>query len=169
MSTPAKIGVVIAGYLFAGFVACAAVALNDAARPGPERSGGMAAFGDSLLFLAVFALAAIPASSTALYFLRGQARFWAVLAVAGPTIALTAVVAAVVSLATRGSASGSGPSIWSMYAVLRVVAAPLCALAFLLAGIFAPKRPWRIALLSAATVEAASFASVVLTMLVQTA
>jgi hypothetical protein len=169
MSTPGKFGVVLAGFLFAAFVASAAVAANAASQQGVDRSGGMSAFGDLLLFLAVFALAAIPATSAALYFLRGQTWFWVALTIAGPLIAFTSVAAAVLSIAGRGAAGASGPALWSMLAVMRMIAAPICALAFLLAGIFAPRRPWRIALLAAATVEAASFASVVLGVLVQSA
>ena len=169
MSTPGKFGVVLAGFLCAAAVASAAVAVNAAAQQGVDRSGGMSAFGDLLLFLAVFALAAIPAASAGLYFLRGQTWFWMVLTIAGPVIALTSVAAAVLSITGRGAAAGAGPPLWSMLAVLRMIAAPICALSFLLAGIFAPRRPWRIALLAAATVEAASFASVVLGLLVQSA
>ena len=66
-----KVGLVAAGYVVALLIASAGVALYVASTSGPDRKtyGGMYAFGDSLLFLAVFALAAAPATGAALYFL----------------------------------------------------------------------------------------------------
>jgi hypothetical protein len=45
---------------------------------GPDRqtSSGMVAFGDSILFLSVFAVTAIPATGAALFFLRPYPLFW---------------------------------------------------------------------------------------------
>jgi hypothetical protein len=164
MNTAGRIGVVVAGYVLAAGVASGAVALNGAAQRGVDRSGGMSAFGDLVLFLAVFAVAAIPASSAGLYFLRGQGWFWSSLAALGPAIALTGVAASAIFL-------GSGDAIgaWSLAAVLRILAAPICAIVFFLAGLFAPKRPWRLALLLAATVEGAAFGAVVLGVLLRAA
>ncbi len=170
MKVIGRIGVVLAGYGLAAGVASGAVALNAAAQRGVDRSGGMSAFGDLVLFLGVFAVAAIPASSAGLYFLRGQGWFWSALAVLGPAIALTGILAAVLFLGSSGRAAGESMiGVLSLYAVLRILAAPFCASVFLLAGIFAPKRPWRLALLFAATVEAAAFCAVVLGVLLRAA
>ena len=167
MSTPGRVAVVVAGYGLAVLVACAAVSMNDAAQRGVDRSGRMSVFGDSLLFLGVFAVAAIPASSAALHFLRGQGWFWSGLAALGPAVAVTGVGAAAIFLGASGSGGEGTMRLWSLYSLLRIVAAPICALAFLLAGIFAPKRPWRLALLFTATVEAAVFGIVVLGVLLR--
>jgi len=169
MKIVGRVGVVLAGYGLAAVAASGAVALNAATQRGFDRSGGMSAFGDLVLFLAVFAVAAVPASSAGLYFLRGQGWFWSSLSVLGPAVALTGVVASAIFLGSSGSSAGrdSMVGLWSLYAVLRILAAPVCAIVFLLAGIFAPRRPWRLALLFAATVEAAAFGAVVLGVLLR--
>ena len=169
MKAAGRIGVVLAGYILAAGVASCAVALNAATQRGVDRSGGMSAFGDLVLFLGVFAVAAIPASSAGLYFLRGQGWFWSALAVLAPAIALTGLIASAIFLGSSGRATGSDSMIgvWSLYSVLRILVAPICAIVFLLAGIFAPKRPWRMALLFAATVEGAAFGAVVLGVLLR--
>lgn len=71
MKTSSKIMLVVAGYGVAFAIAVAAtysyVALTDT--PDRQSSAGMYAFGDSIFFLFVFGVAAIPATVAALYFL----------------------------------------------------------------------------------------------------
>ena len=77
----ARVGIVVGGYVLAFIVASVAVwiqvatatAAASAATVDPQASAGMGAFGDALLFLAVFALASIPPTAAAALFLS---RWW---------------------------------------------------------------------------------------------
>ena len=164
MKTRAKIALVVCGYVGALLVASAIVAVYVAATSGPDRQAysGMYAFGDSLLFLAVFGVAAVPATGSALFFLRPYPSFWRVLSVVAPAIAATGLAAFVVYFAAQTAGAGSLLHSWSGLAVLRILVAPLLALAFLLSGLFASSRSSRIALFVAALIEAAVFAGVAL-------
>src|SRR6267142_196801 len=64
-----KVGVVAVGYLAALLVASAAVAIRLAHTSGPDAqaSSGMYAFGDALLFVVVFGVAALVPSGAALF------------------------------------------------------------------------------------------------------
>ena len=157
--------IVVGGYIAALLVASAAVAINVAATSGPDRQGasGMYAFGDSMLFLGVFGIAAIPATGAALYFLRSARGFWRPLAIVGLVIAGTALAAAVLYLVGRGTVPGSTLQVWAGFSVLRILIAPLFGLAFFLAGLFAPTRSDRIALLVATSMEAVAFGAIALT------
>jgi hypothetical protein len=66
-----KVGLVVAGYIVAFMVASAVVAIYVAATSGPDRQtySVMYGFGDDLLFLAVFGVAAVPPSGAVLFFL----------------------------------------------------------------------------------------------------
>jgi hypothetical protein len=61
MKALAKIGVVLAGYVAAVLAASAAVAVRVAHTSGPDAqaSAGMYAFGDGLVFIAVFSAVAV--------------------------------------------------------------------------------------------------------------
>lgn len=155
MMTPAKkVWLIIAGYVLALLVASGVVAMYIASTDTPDRqaSSGMYGFGDSYLFLAVFAVAAIPATGAAFYFLRQSGKFWRVVTVAAPLIATTAIIAALVNLAMHESRA-----MWAELSPLRVLIAPAFALFFYLAGAFAPKRSARIALFVSGVVETAVF------------
>src|SRR5579871_4305392 len=144
-----KVGLVLGGYVLAVLVALAVLMLYMAFTGGPDRDlyGGMYAFGDTMLFLWVFAVAATVPTGAALYFLRGYRSFWVVLAVVALAIAATAVAALIGEFAARGAAPGSGLAMWASYGVLRILVAPLFALAFFVSGVFAPIRGARAALL----------------------
>lgn len=158
-----KIALVAVGYLLAILVAAAAVSIYYAATSGPERQAadGMHAFGDALLFLAVFGLASAPATGAALFFLRRVRRFWPALAVVALAIAATGLAALFAYFAWPTAIDGSMLHAWATLSPIRVLVAPPFALVFLLSGLFAPSRPARIALFLAAAVEAMVFASVV--------
>src|SRR5207245_11279463 len=66
-----KVGLVGAGYIGAFALASAVVTAYVAATSGPDRQnyGAMFAFGDDLLFLGVFGVAAVVPSGAALFFL----------------------------------------------------------------------------------------------------
>jgi hypothetical protein len=159
-----RILLVAAGYLVAFVVATAVVSIYVAVTDGPDRQGsdGMYAFGDSILFLAVFSLAAIPATSAALFFLRPHHLFWRVVSVAALCIAATGIAALISYLAYRSADTSSLLGAWSVFSPLRILLAPLFAIAFFLSALFAPIRACRMALLGATVVEAVVFVWVAL-------
>lgn len=158
----------IGGYVLALLLAWVTVTVHIALTDGPDRqaSSGMSAFGDALLFLALFGVAAVPVTGAALYFARPYHRFWRALSVAALAITATGLVAVGVHFATRSAGAGALLQSWSPYAGLRILMAPLVALTFLLSGLFAPLRPARIILWGATFIEAAAFTSVALTWLI---
>jgi hypothetical protein len=158
----ARVGLVLGGYVVAFVVASALVAVYVAATSGPDRqaSSGMYAFGDDLLFLAVFGIAAVPASGAALFFLKPYRSFWLALSVAALGMAATGLAAVIGYVAARTADAPPLLQTWSALAVLRILVAPLFALSFLLSGLLAPNRSSRFALLLATVVEAAVFAYV---------
>jgi hypothetical protein len=72
MNRLVKFGVVLAGYVTSVLAACAAVDFRQPHTQGEhvQASAGMYAFGDALLFLAVFGVAALFPTGLALHFLR---------------------------------------------------------------------------------------------------
>jgi hypothetical protein len=165
MKPVARAGLVALGYVAALAIAWLVVVLYAAATNGSDRQTyqGMFAFGDSLLFLAVFGLAALPVTAVALFFLRRHRGFWVTLSVASLSIGVTSLAAVVIYLGSTAADSGDLLRSWSAFAVLRIFLAPLFAALFLLSALFAPSRLARMSLLAATTIEAASFACVVLT------
>jgi hypothetical protein len=145
-----KPGVVLAGYAAALLVACAAVHVREL-RTGDDlsqASGGMQAFADVALFVAVFGVVALAPTALALYFLRHFPQFWIVLSLASLALAATGPLgAAVIRL---------HESPWPIVGILglhRVLVAPLLALGFLVCAAMAPARRSRGALLAAALIE----------------
>lgn len=150
-----KILLVAAGLLAALVLAVAAVGAFGA---GAEASSGMAAFGDSLLLLAVFGVAAVPAAGAALFFLRPHERFWQGAAIVALAVAATGVGALAAYSSGREVDAGSVLAAWSALSPLRLLAAPLFSLAFFLAAVFSPSRTCRGVLFAAAAGEAVIFA-----------
>src|SRR5882724_11785698 len=95
MTRRIKVASVLGGYVVAFLIASAGVAIYVAATNGADRQtyGAMYDFGDSLLFLAVFGVAAVVPGGAALFFLRPYRGFWRALSVAALVIATTAVAA----------------------------------------------------------------------------
>jgi hypothetical protein len=140
----AKVAVVAGGYVLAFLLAEVAVAVHVASTSGPDRqaAGGMYGFGDTLLFVAAFSAASVPATGALLYFLRPRRGFWRFLSIAAPLIAATDLPAIL---------------LYSAAGVLRIFAAPPLALLFGLCAVFAPDRKSRIILLASTAVEVAAF------------
>jgi hypothetical protein len=69
-----KVAIVAGGYLLAFLMACAAVALHAAllSEPGAQASAGMSAFGDLILFVAVFGAIALLPTGAAVFFLLSK-------------------------------------------------------------------------------------------------
>jgi hypothetical protein len=157
MKPLAKVGVVVAGYIAAALVASAAVAIRIASTSDPDAqaSSGMHAFGDLLLFVAVFGVAALVPTGAALVFLRPYRRFWTGLAIVGLGVAITGLAAVVLFAVGRHAAAPSSLATWAGLAVLRILPAPLRALVALVCASLSPSRFPRLALLAVTVVEAA--------------
>ena len=158
----AKAAIVVAGYVAAVAVASLATRVYIASTSAVDRQayGGMSAFGDTLLFLGVAGVAAIPATGAAQYFLRPHRGVWKILSVGGLATAATAILASILFLATRSTTGHGVLQSWAMLTPLRILAAPMLALFFLLCGLCAPTRSARICLASAAAIEVVAFMSV---------
>jgi hypothetical protein len=159
MRALAKVGLVGTGYIGAVAVAWAVVAVHIATTQGPDRRdyAAMFDFGDTLLFLGVFGLAAVLPTGAALFFLRPYRWFWRALSIAALVIAASAAAAFVVMLVWRGAGARSVASAAAAVASLRILIAPLFALAFAVSTVFAPSRNPRLALLAATAIEAMVF------------
>jgi hypothetical protein len=159
LTTPlAKAGIVVAGYIAAFVIASMVLKAYVAATDTPDRvsSGGMWAFGDGMLFLGVLALAAVPATGAALYWLRASIRFWNWLSLAALVVAATSLAAVLIYQTARNAATSTMAPI-AAFAVLRLLITPGCAGLFLLAGLLAPSRTPRMRLLAAAAIELTVF------------
>jgi len=156
MNASLKVGVVVGGYVAAFLVASAAVGIRLANTSGPDAqaSSGMYAFGDAVLFVAVFGVGALVPTGAALFFLRPYRPFWTVLSAFGLGIAVTGL-AAVAAFAIGRHAAPSPMATWAAFSVLRILIAPLFALTFLVCAVFSPYRFPRLALLTGTVMEAA--------------
>jgi hypothetical protein len=151
-----KSGAVVAGYVIAVLAASAAVAVRVAHTSGPDSqaSAGMYAFGDGLLFLAVFGVVAILPTGLALFFLRPYRVFWIVLSIVALVLAATGLLAAIVYVsASHWAAPHSAWEFWAALSVLRMLPAPVLVMGFILAVFIAPNRTSRWILLIAAGIE----------------
>ena len=155
MKSSSKVILVAAGYLIALVIAAVVVGNYAAATDGPDRHAysGMAAFGDSILFLGIFGVAAIPATGGALFFLRPYPLFWRIFVAGALAITTTGVAVLVDFLAAQNAATGSFLGAWSMLSPLLILLAPLFAIVFFLCVLFAPTRFTRIAFFGAAAIE----------------
>jgi hypothetical protein len=157
-----KFILVAAGYLMALVIAGVVVGIYAAATNGSDRqaSSGMVAFGDSILFLTIFAVTAIPATGAALFFLRPYPLFWRIFVAGALAITMTGVAVFVDFLASQNAATGSFLGAWSMLSSVRILLAPLFALVFFLCVLFAPTRSTRMGFFGAAAIETVVFVSV---------
>jgi hypothetical protein len=156
LSLPAKICIIIIGYVVALLVASAAVGVRMAFTSGPDAqaSSGMYAFGDAVVFVGIFGLCALVPTSAGLLFLRSCDLFWRVLSVSAVGLALTGIAATILFTVGR-HATASPLATWAAFSVLRILVAPLLVLALLVCAFFAPHRLVRIVFVTAAIEEAA--------------
>ena len=167
MKALVKFGVVLAGYVAAVLAAGAAVAVRVANTSGPDAqaSAGMYAFGDGLLFVAVFSAVALFPTGLALYFLRPYRWFWVVLSITALAIAVTAILAASVYVLAASPGTSPRVALGDLGGVSQSCGcslSPPLAAAFVVAGFIAPSRASRWALLAAAGIEGAVAAYAVL-------
>src|SRR5882672_9952479 len=125
MKASLKIDKVAGGYIAAFLVASAAVAVRLASTSGPDAqaSSGMYAFGDALLFVAVFGVSALVPTGATLFFLRPYRHFWTVLSALGLAVAITGVTAAILFAVGR-HATSSPLATWAAFSVLMILVVP---------------------------------------------
>jgi hypothetical protein len=156
ISLPIKLGIVGGGYGMALLVGLLVAQTGIWMTAGNSHSsGGMAAFGDAILFLGVFGAAAIIPTCAVYYFLRPLRSFWTVYGGGVLLLAASALAALVVFFLAR---TNSGPSVWLILAVLRLVAAPPFAILMFLGGIFSPVASSRWMLFVGGALESIAFA-----------
>lgn len=157
MKSLSKISTVIIGYIIAFLVASIVLYIYVAAVDSPERqaSSGMTAFGDSILFLAIFTLAAIPATCAALSYLRSYTAFWRVSSIGSLGIAITGIAGLLAYIINFGSTSHFYYG--SMLSPLRLLLAPAFAIAFFLCALFAPTPVFRNRFIGASVIELSVF------------
>src|SRR5215475_5976946 len=166
MRALAKVGLVAAGYMGAFALASAVVAAHIADTSGADRQlyGAMFSFGDDLLFLAVFGVAAVVPFGTALFFLRPYNSFWRVLSRNALVVAATAVAMFFTYLAPNPSdVHGAATAVLAFAGLMRTLISPFFALGCLVATVIVPDRRPRLALLLATAIEGSVFAWIALT------
>jgi hypothetical protein len=150
MSRGRKLGLVLGGYVAAAaFAFLGFLVLTFAV---PADPSGMRAFGDMLLVLGLFGLAAIVPTALGMYFLRRFAWFWNAAAAIAVAVALATVLGA-------GLAPHPMDGAWNVLGFLGlmlVFGTPVVCLACLVAAAIAPYRGPRRMLLGAAAIEAAT-------------
>jgi hypothetical protein len=164
VTTQGRIGLVAAGYAIAIAVAAGAVGCHLLVIGGPARQAytGMNVFGEGLLFLAVFGIAALPPTAVGWFVLRPYPAFWRV-------FSGMALVIAGAGLAALGAVTLDHRSLAAGVAFPLILIAPLFTLLFGSAGLFAPHRTLRVTLLAAAAMEIATFAGWLIPCLVRNA
>jgi hypothetical protein len=113
----------------------------------------MSAFGDSLVFLGAFGLAALPVTGVALYFLRPYRTFWRTISIAALVVAASGIVTSMDYVAPAAFQSTPGLRTLMTVASLGIFVAPLFAMLFILSALFATDRFSRRSLLAAAAIE----------------
>src|SRR5215510_13985490 len=136
MNKSVKIGIVIAGYIFACVAAYVATYIQELTTRGTDAqaSQGMFAFGQSILFMLVFGgLALIPTVLT-FYFLRSSEKFWngfAVLCLAFSITGIVMVIANALINANILHMAESSAAVVSLFGVLGAFGAPILIVGFL--------------------------------------
>lgn len=144
--------VVLAGYAIALLLTCAIfylyVLLRKHIDPG---SGGMQAFGDSLLFLGLFGFLALIPTGLMVYFLRPFEKLWTILSGAALALSVLGVIAAV--MVAKPPPSPWASSVLGLLGILKIMGAPVFGLAFLIFAAIAPTPRSRWLLAVAAAIE----------------
>jgi hypothetical protein len=151
-----KFAAVLAGYFAALLAAFAAVYFRQLRTQADsvQASSGMYAFGESLVFLGVFGIAALLPTGLWLCFLRPFQKFWGAFSIASLALALTGPVAGyVMNLASTPPSSGHLGVMTGLLALLRMFGAPLLAVAFVISAAIAPTVRSRWTLIGAALIE----------------
>lgn len=144
----AKVGIVVGGYALAFLFAFCAVAIYISQTDGPDREAyaAMYAFGDALLFVAVFGVGSIVPTVSVLIFLRQSSIFWIICCVVALAVASTSLGAVAAILLASNNA-------WAVLAVPRIFVSPFLATLFGLPALIVPAARFRWYLFGAAGIE----------------
>ena len=158
LPVPAKVGIVVGGYALAVLFSYCVVSIYIGLTSGPDRdaSAGMYAFGDTLLFVAVFGVVSIVPTGLALLFLRKSSIFWAVCCVVALLVASTSLVMVGLDVLEPMVTLSADLSTWAMLAFPRIFLSPFLAAAFGLSAFVAPNGRFRWCMLGAAGIEGVS-------------
>jgi hypothetical protein len=159
--------IVLAGYAVAFAAALIVVDLRLRANAGnPDAQGGMQAFGDALTFIFVFGMVALLPTALALHYLRPLQKFWRALSAGALALAATGLAAALVILLSKQPQWQSVMTLPAVFAVLRLLLAPVIGPTLIVCAIFAPdiRARWRLGI--AAAVECAAGAAWFISLLV---
>jgi len=151
-----KAGIVLALYAAALIGACGVVVLHAMTIPAADMqaSGGMYAFGDSILFLGTAGFLALFPTSLAFYWLRPVEWFWRIASIAGLLAAITGP--ATVALEIVISRFHLEQPNWGLAQFLgwhRIAGAPLLAAGFFICALITPMWWARRAPLTSAAIE----------------
>jgi hypothetical protein len=156
-SASERVGLIFGGYLAAFLLTSGVVWVYVFRTSGPDRQayGAMYAFGDTLVFLAVFGLLSLVPTALALFFLRRARGFWVAASAVALLIAGTSVAAlGLVAIGPRHASPGLNP--WTAIAVPRIFVAPLLMAFFGLSTLLAPEARFRWLLGGATAIECVS-------------
>jgi hypothetical protein len=153
----AKAGIVVGGYFAAILIAIGVVFIYINFTSGPDRdaSSGMYAFGDSLLFIAVFGVVSTIPTGLTLVFLRQSRLFWITLCVLALVVASTSLAAVAVIMSQSQKLMPSA-SLWPGLSAIRLFMSPFIAASVGLSALFAPEAGFRRYLFGAAAMEGVS-------------
>ncbi len=165
MKTSAKVILVITGYIAAPLLALLVTSLYIASTNGPDRQtyGAMYDFGDSILFVLVCGLGALPATGLALFFLRRNLTLWRTLAGSALIIAATGLIELAAYFLVRSAPPASLLGTLAEFSPLRFFLTPIFAVAFLVGAVLAPTRFTRLSFIGTALAEVVVFVCIALT------
>ena len=159
MNRRGKLIAVLTGYAAAFAIALAAAYVRAIFS---RDDGGMQAFGDLLFFAGAFAFLALVPSALAFYSLRSSELFWKVLSALSLVLACTGPIAGLHLHHQQLADPISG-----LLSLLRVFAAPVLCVGFVIGALIAPALRTRLLILVAALVEAAVSVYLVLSLFLQ--
>jgi hypothetical protein len=161
---------VVLGFAASGALAASVVWLRALAFPLPsaEASGGMAVFGDLLLFGGAFSLFAIIPTVGLLRALEASPTFWKVWSSVAALITATGLMAGVVYLAPSNTLPQQLHMI-NVLSPLRLLGAVPLAIGFILSALHAPESAIKKVFLSCAGIECVALAAAFVKLLVSTA
>lgn len=154
---------ILIGFAIAFLIATGAVWLHNFLFPLPsdEAFGGMAAFGDFVLFSGVFCLVSIIPSIALFRLVRGWQSFWPVWTAFALFLAFTGAAAGLMYLAPNLAGENQFPVLYA-FAPLRILGCAPLVLVFAISGSLAPVRTNRKILYGCAAAEGTIFIAAVL-------
>lgn len=152
-----KIGIVIAGYIFALVGASAAlyVRLLFIDKAAAQAASGMYAFGDDMLFLGMFGFLSLIPTLLAFYFLRPLEKLWRWFAAACLVFAVLGILLTLIGMVINATGAYQNPigAVVSFFGLLHIFGVPLFFVGFVVLTVLAPSGRSRRLMLFAAAAE----------------